>query len=66
MKRFISLFFLILLTALLFNCKDKKRPHWIDMRAVQFDGSFDDKYLFRKEIELEQWRTNRYKNDKFD
>jgi hypothetical protein len=66
MKRFISAFFLILLVVLLFNCKEKKRPPWIDMRVMQSDGSFDDKYLFKKEIEEEQQRTNKYKKDKFD
>ena len=67
MKRFISVFFLILLSALLFNCKeDKKKPPWIDIRAVQPDGSYDDKFIFRKEIEKEQKRTNRYKKDKFE
>jgi len=66
MKRFISALFLILLTAILFNCKDKKNPPWIDMRAVQPDGSFDDKFIFRKEIEKEEKRANRYNKDKFD
>ncbi|MCL2155571.1 MAG: hypothetical protein FWH53_07910 [Leptospirales bacterium] len=66
MKKFISISFLVLLTALIFNCKDKKRPPWIDMRAVQADGSYDDKFIFRKEIEEEQKRTDRYKRDNFE
>ena len=66
MKKFISISFLILLTALIFNCKDKERPPWIDMRAVQSDGSYDDKFIFRKNIEEQQRRENRYKKDHFD
>ena len=66
MKKFISISFLILLTALILNCKEKKKPDWIDMRAVQFDGSYDDKYIFRKEIEEQQKRSNRYKKNNFD
>ena len=60
MKKFISVFFLIIVTAFILNCKDKKKPAWIDMRAVQPDGSYDDKFIFRKEIEEEQRRANRY------
>ncbi|MCL1864263.1 MAG: hypothetical protein FWF73_00430 [Spirochaetes bacterium] len=66
MKKFISVSFLIILAALIFNCKEKKKPPWIDMRAVQPDGSYDDKFIFRKEIEEEQRRTNRYKKDHFE
>ena len=66
MKNFISVFLLIILTALIFNCKDKKKPDWIDMRAVQPDGSFDDKFIFKKEIEKEQRRSNKYKKGDFD
>ena len=66
MKKFITLFFLIIATAFILNCKDKKKPVWIDMRAVQFDGSYDDKFIFRKEIEEEKIRANRYKKDNFD
>jgi len=66
MTKFISISFLILLTALILNCKDKKRPPWIDMRAVQPDGSYDDKFIFRKEIEEEQRRANKYKKDNFE
>ena len=66
MKKFISISSLILLTALILNCKEKKKPDWIDMRAVQTDGSYDDKFIFKKEIEEEQRRSNRYKKNIFE
>jgi len=66
MKKFISISFLILLTALILNCKEEKQPDWIDMRAVQTDGSYDDKFIFKKEIEEEQRRSNRYKKNIFE
>ena len=66
MKKFINISLLILLTAFILNCKEEKKPAWIDMRAVQFDGSFNDKFLFRKEIEEQRNRSNKYKKSNFE
>jgi hypothetical protein len=66
MKKFIltivsTAFFLSLFS----GCgKEKERP-MVDMDSIKTDGSYDDKHIFKKEIEKEVYRSKKYKKDQF-
>lgn len=63
-------FFMVLLSSILIimtiqGCKGKKNPDMVDMDSFKTDGSHDNKYIFRKEIEKEEERGKKYKKNKF-
>ena len=56
--------FLLVITS--FNgCGEKKDKPMVDMDTIRSDGSHDDKYIFRKELEKEEKRGKKYKKDEF-
>ena len=60
----------ILLLALTTLCilpgctRDKTEKPMIDMETIQSDGSHNQMYIFRKELDREKRKNNRYKSDK--
>ena len=38
----------------------------VDMDTIKADGSHDDMYIFRKEIEKQEKRENRYNKNRFE
>lgn len=47
------------------SCKKKEDPKTVDLDQIESDGSTNDRYLFKNEIEREKWREGRYKKKKF-
>jgi len=60
----------ILLLALTTLCilprcnRDKAEKPMVDMEAIQSDGSHNQIYIFRKELDREKRKNNRYRSDK--
>lgn len=44
--------------------REKTEQYMVDMESIQPDGSSNQLYIFREEIEREERRTGRYKSDK--
>lgn len=55
---------LIVLVISFSQCK-KKEKHMEDMYNIAPDGSHDDRYIFRKEIEEEKKRNEKSKSPEF-
>ena len=64
-KFIMILFSCILITMTIPGCKKKNTPEMVDMDIIKTDGSHDDKYIFRKEIEKEGIRGKKYKKKEF-
>lgn len=47
------------------GCKKEKPRPLIDMDTIKTDGSHDDRYIFRKEIEKEEYRDKKYQKKDF-
>ncbi|PKL41342.1 MAG: hypothetical protein CVV44_01525 [Spirochaetae bacterium HGW-Spirochaetae-1] len=47
------------------GCKEKKKPNMVDMEQFEFDGSSNDRYLFKDTIEEQKKRDEQYKKDNF-
>jgi len=47
------------------SCGKKSEPRFVDMDQVEVDGSTDDRYEFKEEIEKEKKRKRRYKKEEF-
>lgn len=47
------------------GCKKKANPDMVDMDNFNADGSHDNKYIFRKEIEKEDLRSKKNRKNKF-
>lgn len=62
--RIILLTLIIIITAIP-GCKKKTSPNMVDMDNFNADGSHDDNYIFRKELEKEESRSKKYRKDKF-
>ncbi len=45
---------LLVIAITLTTCKDKKEHPMVDMESIDYDGSRDDKYIFREELKKEQ------------
>lgn len=45
---------LLVIAITLTSCKDKKEHPMVDMESIDYDGSRDDKYIFREELKKEQ------------
>ena len=58
---------LIMLTALnlFFGCGEEPESNYVDPEQIEYDGSTNDRYLFRDIIEKEKKRDERYKKDEF-
>jgi hypothetical protein len=66
MKIFL-LFFIINFTAIILTgCSEDIEPNRIDLKHFDLDGSLNDKYIFRKEIEKEKKAKKRYKRHPFE
>ncbi len=61
-KYFYSLICLFLLFTI--SCKEKKK-RMVDLDQINFDGSNNDKYLFKDIIKKEKFDKVRYKKEKF-
>lgn len=46
----------LVIISFMFNtsCKEKKEEPMVDIESIDYDGSRDDRYIFRKELEKEQ------------
>lgn len=60
----------IIITAAFFismfvSCGKKNENSMVDMDTIKTDGSRDDNYIFKKEIEKEKYRSKKYKKDQF-
>ena len=44
--------------------REKNEQFMVDMDSIQSDGSNNQRYIFREEIEREERRTNRYNSSK--
>lgn len=56
----LSLVFIISST----SCKKEEKP-MVDMNTIKVDGSHDEKYIFREEIEKERAREEKRKEPDF-
>jgi hypothetical protein len=65
MSKFYIFFLSLLIFAFITGCGDKKKHPMVDMDTIKTDGSRDDKYIFKKEIEKEEHRSKKYKKDQF-
>lgn len=55
----------IIVLFLLPQCGSDREPKpMIDMESIESDGSHNQRYIFRKELEKEERRNNRYKSEK--
>jgi len=64
-KTICLLFFTMLILSISASCKKEKESPMVDMDTIKADGSRDNKYIFRKEIEKEESRKNKYKKNEF-
>jgi hypothetical protein len=64
-KIFIMIISLALIITSTTGCKKKKEPEMVDMDIIKTDGSYDDKYIFRRQIEKEESRGKKYKKKEF-
>ncbi len=55
----------ILVISSITGCGKKKEAPLVDMDTIRTDGSHDDKYIFRKELEKEERREKKYKKNDF-
>jgi hypothetical protein len=65
MNKFFIFFLSLLIIAFITGCGKKKEHPMVDMDSIKTDGSYDDKYIFKKEIEKEEYRSRKYKKDQF-
>lgn len=66
MKKSIYIIFIIFLIFTIFiGCGKKEEHHMVDMDTLKTDGSHDDKYIFKKEIEKQEYRDKKYKKNNF-
>ena len=57
MKRYLSVLLSLTIITACFSesgCKKKKEPSMVDIESIDVDGSYDEKYIFRKELKKEQ------------
>lgn len=51
---------LMLIPALMLpSCKDKNEHPMVDIESIDYDGSRDDRYIFRNELKKEQEKRQR-------
>ncbi len=46
---------------LFFACSEDVKPNRVELEQLEIDGSTNDRYLFRKEIEKERERKKRFR-----
>ncbi len=66
MKLLILSLTLLFFTEHFTGCSDNVEPEPINIKNFNIDGSFNDRYLFRKEIEREKRIEKRYKKHPFE
>ncbi len=66
MKKFCRALILLLIPVIFASagCKKKEKP-MVDMNTIQTDGSHDERYIFRKEIEKEKLRNDKKRKPEF-
>jgi len=66
MKKYtVILFSMILILSISSGCKKKKEHPMVDMDSIKTDGSHDDGFIFKKEIQKEERREKKYKKETF-
>ncbi len=51
---------LLLIPAIIIpSCKDKKEHPMVDIESINYDGSRDDRYIFREELKKEREKKER-------
>lgn len=63
-KKNLLLLALVAVLMLTLCSRDKSEKSMVDMESIQSDGSNDQMYIFRKELEKEKRHINKYKADK--
>lgn len=59
------LFLALIATLMLTLCsREKSEKSMVDMESIQSDGSSNQMYIFRKELEKEKYNNNKYKSNK--
>ncbi|HOP31540.1 MAG TPA: hypothetical protein P5120_16165 [Spirochaetota bacterium] len=51
--------FLLIPAMIIPSCKDKKEHPMVDIESINYDGSRDDRYIFREELKKEQEKKER-------
>lgn len=64
MKNLLKIIFCLMVFVFL-NCKENADKNLVPMDQLNIDNSNNYRYIFRKTIEKENWRENRYKRDEF-
>ncbi len=59
------IFSAFLIISILAGCSREKETPMVDMDTIKTDGSHDDRYIFKKEIEKEERRGKKYKKNDF-
>jgi len=55
-----KLILLLIIPAILIpSCKDKKEHPMVDIESIDYDGSRDDRYIFREELKKEREKKER-------
>lgn len=66
MKKFICIVLAaVVMSPVITGCGEKKETPMVDMNTIEADGSRDDRYIFKKEIEKEENRNKRYNKNSF-
>ena len=65
MNRFSIILLSLIIIAITAGCGKKKETPMVDMDTIKTDGSHDEKYIFKKEIEREELRNKKYKKNNF-
>ncbi len=65
MNKFSIFLLSFLIIAFITGCGKKKENPMVDMDSIKTDGSYDDKHIFRKEIEKEENRGKKYQKNNF-
>jgi len=65
MNRFSIILLSLIIIAIASGCGKKEKAPMVDMDTIKTDGSHDDKYIFKKEIEKEEYRDKKYKKNNF-
>ena len=65
MNRLSIILLALIILAVTAGCGEKKETPMVDMDTIKSDGSHDDKYIFKKEIEKQENRDKKYKKNNF-
>ncbi len=55
---------LILSALTITSCKKKKEQPMVDMNSIEYDGSMNEKYIFRDELKKEQEKKQKLEKER--